>query len=506
MKRINQFFIKLLFCSCLFSLSGCRFSLREFPVVPDNIPPQLISYEIVTNPLKTDYLVGEIFNPEGLSISLNWDNNKKQTIKGEDISFPLDPLKLKNKDITGIYKEEEITIPINVIGIDGYAINVGSTSIGLRNFNQKYNNQKSYVSYLNNKETLVIELHGDTSINDASGTFNFTNYGDVVFKGDGALSLLFNGNNDGINANNMTIEDGVTINLNGSNNESGIKVLENLNIKGALNISHFAYAQAIAKREDGISATPIYTRVFSSGKYHIDNCANGPYAWSSVEYSPTLHVSGELDISVETSCIRFCDKIYGRIIFDENSKIKMTSTNGRCIWNTSGSVFIRDNSNVILNSKIAAVTGVDSFIVGNGNNGLTKNNASLKIESNAGNFIETYNGNSERNNQIIFNSDEEIYLKSNSDKEYNAINLSNRADSQSLFYVACKNMIIENAKYFIAASRTLNTSINVTYNYLDNNSKITLKNCLEPLDLSNDNLSTIFASIFNNDTLNIVNN
>lgn len=506
MKIFKNFYKTCLLSLYLFAISGCSLSLRTFPDDGDDNKDEtttLISYDIVSNPTKTDYLVDEYFDPSGLSVMLNWDNGKKETITGNDIAFPDSPLKLKDKEITGTYKKEEISVAINVIGIDGYYINIGDTSTSIKSFNEQYTNQKTYVSYLNNKETLVMNLNGDTTINDIPGVFNFLNYTDVIITGNGVFSLAFINAKDGINANNITIDEGAVVNLNGCGKESGIKVFENLNIKGTLNISNFAYAQAIAKKDDGSGAS-VYVRVFSKGKYNITNCNDGIYAWSSVKYTPTLHVSGELNVSINTSCVRFENNINGIIIFDENSIVNLVSSSGRSIWNTSGSIYIRDNSNVTLKSEIAAITGIDRFVVGNKEDGSTKNNASIKIESNSGNIIETYNADSARNNIIVFNSTGEIHLKSNN-SEKSAIMLSNRGDSESLFYVDCNNMVVENVKYFIDASRAqLTSSFKVTYNYSQSN-KITLKNSLNILNLTNETLSNVFGPVFNSDTINIIN-
>ena len=504
MKILKNFYKTCLLSLYLFAISGCSLSLRTFPGGDDNKDETtLLSYDIVSNPTKTDYLVDEYFDPSGLSVMLNWDNGKKETITDKDIAFPELPLKLKDKEIIGTYKKEEISVAINVIGIDGYYINIGGTSTPIKDFNNQYTNQKAYVSYLNNKETLVMELNGDTTINDIPGVFNFLNYKDTLITGNGVFSLSFINSNDGINANNITIDEGIVVNLNGCGKESGIKVFENLNIKGTLNISNFAYAQAIAKKDDNSGAS-VYIRVFSKGKYNITNCNNGIYAWSSVVYTPTLHVSGELNASVNTSCVRFEDKINGIIIFDENSIINLVSSSGRSIWNTSGSIYVRDNSNVTLKSAIAAITGIDRFVVGNKEDGSTKNNASIKIEANSGNLIETYNADSTHNNIIVFNSTGEIHLKSNNN-EKSAIVLSNRGDSESLFYVDSNNMLVENVNYFIYASRTqLTSSFKVNYNYSQSN-KITLKNSLNILNLSNDTLNNVFGPVFNNNTINIIN-
>ena len=507
MKIIKNFYKVCLLSLYLFAISGCSLSLRTFPGGGDDNKDDttLLSYDLVSNPTKTDYLVGEYFDPSGLSVLLNWDNGKQETITGSDIVFPDSPLKLIDKEIIGTYKKEEISVAINVIGIDGYYFNIGDTSTSIKDFNEQHTNQKTYVSYLNNKETLVIKLNGDTTINNILGVFNFLNYANTIITGNGVFSLSFINENNGINANNLTIDEGATINLNGCGKESGIKVFENLNIKGTLNISNFAYAQAIAKKDDNSGAS-VYIRVFSKGKYNITNCNDGIYAWSSVKYTPTLHVSGELNVSVNTSCVRFENNINGIIIFDENSIINLVSSSGRSIWNTSGSIYVRDNSSVTLKSEIAAITGIDRFVVGNKEDGLTKNNASIKIESNTGNIIETYNGNSARNNIIVFNSTGEIYLKSNNnEKTLSAIMLCNKGDNESIFYVDSNNMLVENVKYFIDASRAqLTSSFKVTYNYLQSN-KITFKNSLEILNLTNETLNNVFGPVFNNDTINIVN-
>ena len=303
-----------------------------------------------------------------------------------------------------------------------------------------------------------------------SNNINAGNTAKVTVTGNGTLNVTYSTLQDGINANIFDIDEGSVVNLTGFSTEdkSGIKVYKELIVDGEFNISNFGYGQAITKDQ----AHQIFVKVGETGKYTVTNAKYGIYSWSTTQKYPNIRVLGQLDISTEEDAI--CLKKPSDISFEGNAVVNINSSEGYGIYNSQGSVLLRDSAKVTINSYLGAIRYFNNLIVGNGDNAnTTQNQASLKITCINDDVIKTYDKSA--TGRIVFNSTGEIVIDASaSSKSKTGIQFSNK--SQQGLTIKTTNMKIIGAANAIGAWVTL-SSFTTDYNYESPNNKLSVVNC-----------------------------
>ena len=386
-------------------------------------------------------------------------------------------------------------------------IHAGSSYYSLGRWNQIFTNQTATVIDTEAGKELTIALKEGTTTNITAsdgvspldGMLNFTLYNKVTVTGNGTLNVTYSTLQDGINANSFVIDEGATVNLTGFSTEdkSGIKVYKDLVINGSFNVNNFGYAQAIV----GDQSFKIRTIVGPNGKYSVNNCNFGIYAWASTKDYPLFEISGELEINTTDTCVNLLKP--GDFFYLGDAVATLTSETGYGMYCQQSSVILRDNADVTINSYKSAIRHFNNLIIGNGsdNANTTQNNASLKVSSYE-NVIQTYSSSS--NGRIVFNTTGEVLVKAlNSEKT--GIQFSNK--SQKGLTIKTTNMTIEGAFNAIGAWVAF-TSFATDYNYESPNNKLTLVNCQDIYNLTDtkgnlNNNPTYFAPL-TSETVNIV--
>lgn len=374
-----------------------------------------------------------------------------------------------NIDSVNIYTDANIEIP-------AAAIIAGTSAYSIDTWNEIFPNQVAEVTsigedkylditLLDGKKTIVTASDGQS---DLDGMLDFSAFKKVTIQGNGTFEVKYSQLCDGINAYNLTVASGVTLNLIGSTKEdmSGIKIYEDLVIDGIFNIQGFAYAQAITKDQ----SSQIRIFVNEGGEYNISDVNYGIYAWSSVVTYPYIEVEGSLNISSTQDAI-YLAKASDFVIENEGS-VNITSTSAYGIYNSSGSIILRDSSNLNIRSGKSAIYAFRNLLIANGDNNETQNNASLILLSDD-NIIQT----SATNAKLVFNTSGEVLIKSSQNKNKTGIQFSHK--SALGLTIKAANFTIENANNAIGSWVSLtNASGFTTYDYSSiNANKITIKNC-----------------------------
>ena len=374
-----------------------------------------------------------------------------------------------NIDRINVYTDGNIEIPDS-------AIIAGTSAYSIDSWNELFPNQVAEATtvgddkYLNitlleGKKTLITASDGQS---DLDGMLDFSAFKKVTIQGSGTFEVKYSQLCDGINAYNLTVASGVTLNLIGSTKEdmSGIKIYEDLVIDGIFNLQGFAYAQAITKDQ----SSQIRIFVNEGGEYNISDVNYGIYAWSSVVTYPYIEVEGSLNISSTQDAI-YLAKASDFVIENEGS-VNITSTSGYGIYNSSGSIILRDSSNLNIRSGKSAIYAFRNLLIANGDDNETQNNASLILLSDD-NIIQT----SATNAKLVFNTSGEVLIKSSQNKNKTGIQFSHK--SALGLTIKAANFTIENANNAIGSWVSLtNASGFTTYDYSSiNTNKITIKNC-----------------------------
>lgn len=399
-----------------------------------------------------------------------------------------------NIDSVNVYTDANIEIP-------AAAIIAGTSAYSIDTWNEIFPNQNAEVTsigedkylditLLDGKKTIVTASDGQS---DLDGILDLSAFKKVTIKGNGTFEVKYNELCDGINAYNLTIEEGVTLNLIGFTKEdkSGIKIYEELIINGTLNISGFSYAHAITK--DQSSQIRIY--INEGGKYNISDVKYGIYAWSTVILNPLIEVKGNLNISSTNSAITLLKA--SDLIISEYSNVNIVSTEGYGIYNNSGSIILKDHSNVSIESGNSAIYNCKNLIIANGNDFDLQNAASLSVVSNE-NVIYS----KAANFKVIFNTTGELLIKSTQNKTKTGIQFADK--SASGLIIKASNLTIENAlNAFGAWVNLTNASIFTDYDYSSSNTNyINIVNCSNIYNSGYKN-DIAFGS-FTNDTVNRV--
>ena len=111
----------------------------------------LESIEIVKNPAKTEYIVGEKFDATGLELAAKYTDRKVETIT-EGFTFDkTEALTLEDKEVTITYKDKTCVLPIKVkAGYDFEVTKVGTTRVEAEDFDLSTLVNTDGASYIEN--------------------------------------------------------------------------------------------------------------------------------------------------------------------------------------------------------------------------------------------------------------------------------------------------------------------------------------------------------------------
>lgn len=444
------------------------------------ITKTLNSYELLS---VTATFTGDL----GLRLGYNQEYNyhtelvsgESTTIEGNTFQF----YTTAGADIESI----SLTYGCDLEAVDANTIVVGTTNTTVDRWNELYPNAQASVE-LNTESgrELTITLSGDTVLdntgnNTIDGVLNLNNFDNVILTGEGTLSLTTANMIDGINANNLTVEEGATLNVTGASttDKSAIKVLSELNILGTVNVSNFGYAVPLTKDggEKGYSSLKI--NVQETGTFNITNVMHGFYAWSSA-LTTYIGIAGELNINVT-----------GAGLYSEQ---------------TSSTLQFLGNSQTTITSGSNSIYGFKKVLVGDGSDGKTQNTASLNVCSTGANVIQSAIG----NGSYVFNTTGKVYIHADSGNTKTGVQISK--NTWDLLYIHCADMTIEGTDNAIGAWVSLDSGFAVDYNYETPNAKVTLLNCKSAIGGSTtgkSKLNTLFGiggDVTANDVFNIVTN
>ena len=406
------------------------------------------------------------------------------------------------KTYTYTLKDETIgNYSFDVVEELSHYILAGTTYYSIEDWNEAYPNQVASVDEESNTLTIALKEGTVTEVADLDGVLNLSSFAQVIITGNGSFNVKVSGVHDALHAYSLTIDEGAEVNLTGAEEESAIKVFKNFNINGTLNISNFAYGQALAKDK----SDKITTVVGENGVYNITNVKHGIHAWSSVVDNPMFEFYGKLNIEA-TSHAYYLAKA-SDTFFKDNCVATISSQEGYGIYSPTGSVVLRDNADVTVNGgycekddagKVAtghpAIYQFRNLIVGNGDyENTTQNNASLKVLSRY-NCIQT----STTYARVVFNTTGEVRIESSLYQECTGIQFSN--NTAVGLTIKTSNMSIVGALNAIGAWTKINTSFVCDYNYQEPNAKLKLVDCSNIFN-SGYNNGTIFAPYFTNDTV-----
>lgn len=378
-------------------------------------------------------------------------------------------------------------------------IHAGSSYYSIQRWNQIFTNQVATVDSETNTLTITLK-EGTTTVVKASdgvsnldGVLDLTLYNEVIITGNGVLDITYSTMQDGINANNLTIDEGTVVNLTGFSKEdkSAIKVYQSLIINGTFNISNFGYGQAITKDKE----YKISTIIGENGVYNITDVVHGIYAWSSTQTYPYISCSGKLNINASSEGIYLAKA--SDVVFDQNSVVTISADSSYGIYNTDGSIILRDNTNVSIDAGTQGLYDFRNLIVGNLNGddyeNVEMNTASLSVTSDE-NVIQTDSTSA----KIVFHSTGKISIKSTQNKSKTGIQFSQK--SAALFMIKAADMEIVNADNAIGTWVSA-SSLKTIYEYEAPYNKLKIVNCNKA---SYSKYSTSLST-FTNDNVEIVN-
>ena len=95
-------------------------SETEYTVALRKTPPKPVRLELVAQPNKTSYRIGEVFDPTGLEVKVILDNGSENVVALENLTFePEGPLTQDQTEmaITVRYEGLTLTVPIRVLEI-----------------------------------------------------------------------------------------------------------------------------------------------------------------------------------------------------------------------------------------------------------------------------------------------------------------------------------------------------------------------------------------------------
>ena len=393
---------------------------------------------------------------------------------------------------------------------------------------------------------LTINLSGNTTVTAESGgaldgQLDLMLYDSVVVTGNGELTVEYGAEIDGIEAWNLEIQEGATLNLIGFNEarKTGFKVYGTLQIDGTANVTKYGYAVGFNTDKDGSSSKTFALNIGATGKLNINHARDGIHVWGTPTGGCRLNISGKLTIDVNEDAMQFETQVFtyfkdnarvtldavgagiynhdedgnktpdNRFWFQNTAEVTITTTEGCGIkLGNIGRIFIQDSSKLSIEAGSSGINGYLALCVCDGNqDNYTMNHTSLIVKSHgltSGTHAMTSNVNpiGARGNDwcaTLFNTDGEVLIEKLGTRGSTGIHLGGKKSSALHFRLLCSNMTIKNCSNAIGC--WVAASFNFTYTYNGNYSKLNVVDCN---NIINSDASSTIKNSFTSSTVNVV--
>lgn len=400
---------------------------------------------------------------------------------------------------------------------------------------------------------LTINLSGNTTVTAESGgaldgQLDLMLYDSVVVTGNGELTVEYAAEIDGIEAWNLEIQDGATLNLIGFNEtrKTGFKVYGTLQIDGTANVTKYGYAVGFNADKDGSSDRTFALNIGATGKLNIDQARDGIHVWGTPTGGCRLNISGKLDIDANEDAMQFETQVFtyfkdnarvtlnavgagiynhdedgnktpdNRFWFQNTAEVTITTTQGCGIkLGNIGRIFIQDSSKLSIEAGSSGINGYLALCVCDGNqDNYTMNHTSLIVKSyglTSGTHAMTNNVNpiGARGNDwcaTLFNTDGEVLIEKLGTTGSTGVHLGGKNGTKSSkvdihFRMLCTNMTIKNCSNAIGCWATSYVNFKFTYTYNGDYSKLNVVDCN---NIINSDASSTIKNSFTSSTVNVV--
>lgn len=427
-------------------------------------------------------------------------------------------------------------------------IHAGTSYYSLNRWNELFPNQEAdfSVSEETGNKTLTITLNGDTTVTAESGgaldgQLDLMLYDSVVVTGNGELTVEYAAEIDGIEAWNLEIQEGATLNLIGFNEtrKTGFKVYGTLQIDGTANVTKYGYAVGFNADKDGSSDKTFALNIGATGELNIDQARDGIHVWGTPTGGCRFNISGKLNIDADEDAMQFETQVFtyfkdnarvtlnavgagiynhdengsknpdNRFWFQNTAEVTITTTQGCGIkLGNTGRIYVQDSSKLNIEAGSSGINGYQILCVCDGNqDNYSKNNASLIVKSHgltSGTHAMTSNVNpiGARGNDwcaTLFNTDGEVLIEKLGTRGSTGIHLGGKKSSDLHFRLLCSNMTIKNCSNAIGCWVAANFKL--TYTYDGNYSKLNVVDCN---NIINNDASSTIKNKFTSSTVNVV--
>ncbi|GEM_PF-5498595 len=425
-------------------------------------------------------------------------------------------------------------------------IHAGTSYYSLNRWNELFTNQVAVFSEEAGNKTLTITLNGDTTVTAESGgaldgQLDLMLYDSVVVAGNGKLTVEYASEIDGIEAWNLEIQEGATLNLIGFNEarKTGFKVYGTLQIDGTANVTKYGYAVGFNTDKDGSSSKTFALNIGATGKLNINHARDGIHVWGTPTGGCRLNISGKLTIDANEDAMQFETQVFtyfkdnarvtldavgagiynhdengsktpnNRFWFQNTAEVTITTTEGCGIkLGNNGYIYIQDSSKLSIEAGSSGINGYIALCVCAGDqDGYSKNNASLIVKSRgltSGTHAMTSNVNpiGARGNgwcATLFNTDGEVLIEKLGAKGSTGIHLGGKASNDLHFRLLCSNMTIKNCSNAIGC--WVSANFKFTYTNDGDYSKLNVVDCK---NIINGDASSTLKNKFTESTVNVV--
>jgi hypothetical protein len=119
-KKLSILSLMLALFMFLFSFAACAPDTGD----PDPTPSTdgVVAVTLFRSPSKTEYVVGETFDPSGMVVKITYDDGHTENVLYEDCTYNREPLTLNDNKIVITYGGKSATVPIVVRTVQGTSI------------------------------------------------------------------------------------------------------------------------------------------------------------------------------------------------------------------------------------------------------------------------------------------------------------------------------------------------------------------------------------------------
>lgn len=428
-------------------------------------------------------------------------------------------------------------------------IHAGSSYYSLNRWNELFPGAQATAD----NGVLTINLTGNTTVTAESGgaldgQLDLMLYDSVVVTGNRELTVEYAAEIDGIEAWNLEIQEGATLNLIGFNEtrKTGFKVYGTLQIDGTANVTKYGYAVGFNADKDGSSDKTFALNIGATGELSIDQARDGIHVWGTPTGGCRLNISGKLNIDANEDAMQFETQVFtyfkdnarvtlnavgagiynhdengsktpdNRFWFQNTAEVTITTTEGCGIkLGNTGRIYVQDSSKLNIEAGSSGINGYQILCVCDGNqDNYSKNSASLTVKSHgltSGTHAMTSNVNpiGARGNDwcaTLFNTDGEVLIEKLGSRGSTGVHLggkngTNKSKVDIHFRMLCTNMTIKNCSNAIGCWATSYVNFKLTYTYDGDYSKLNVVDCK---NIINDDASSTIKDKFTSSYVNVV--